>query len=109
MKRFRCYYTYIVTNALRSVLYTRITNNLKARLLEHYNGRSTFSGTYGVYYLLYYEASPYVINAIRREKEIKGWTRAKKMALINKQNPELAFLNTRFFPEWPPPKGWLLR
>src|SRR6476620_10341193 len=88
MKRFRCYYTYIITNALRSVLYTGITNNLKARLLEHYNGRSTFSSTYGVHYLLYYEASPYVLNAIRREKEIKGWTRAKKMALINKQNPE---------------------
>lgn len=107
--RHRIYYTYIVTNIHRTVLYTGMTNNLPARLLEHYNGMSQFTSWYGVHYLLYYEVTPYVLNAISREKEIKGWTRAKKMALINRQNPEWAFLNTRFFKEWPPQKGWLLR
>ena len=105
----RCYYTYIVTNALRTVLYTGVTNNMKARLLEHYNGLSKFTSEYGVHFLLYYEVSPYILNAIRREKEIKGWKREKKMALINRMNPELKFLNERFFPSWPPPEGWLLR
>ncbi|RYD95462.1 MAG: GIY-YIG nuclease family protein, partial [Sphingobacteriales bacterium] len=92
----RTFYTYIVTNVLRTVLYTGMTNNLKARLLEHYNGRSIFTGSYNVHFLLYYEVTQYVLNAIAREKEIKGWSREKKMKLINTMNPELLFLNDRF-------------
>ncbi|RYY38806.1 MAG: GIY-YIG nuclease family protein [Chitinophagaceae bacterium] len=109
MPRKRSYFTYIVTNVHRTVLYTGVTNNLQARLLEHYNGLSNFTARYNTHYLLYYEETPYILNAIQREKEIKGWSRPKKVALINRQNPEWAFLNTRFFNTWPPPPGWLLR
>ncbi|RYY94722.1 MAG: GIY-YIG nuclease family protein [Chitinophagaceae bacterium] len=100
----RCYYVYIVTNVHKTVLYTGVTNNLQARLLEHYNAHpGTFTGAYRAHYLLYYEADRYVLNAIAREKEIKGWTRRKKCALINTLNPEWRFLNDRFFAQWPPP------
>ena len=54
------------------------------------------------YYLLYYEAHGYINNAIYREKEIKGWTREKKMKLIGEFNPSLEFLNERLFGSWPP-------
>jgi len=46
---------------------------------------------------LFYEAHQYIDQAIRREKEIKGWTRAKKCALINEVNPEWKFLNNEIF------------
>ncbi|RYZ23424.1 MAG: GIY-YIG nuclease family protein [Chitinophagaceae bacterium] len=87
----RCYYVYIVTNVLRSVLYIGITNDLKARLVEHYLGKSAFTRWYGVHYLLYYEVDRYILNAIQREKQLKGWTRARKMALIGKTNPDWRF------------------
>jgi putative endonuclease len=101
----KCYYVYILTNALRSVLYTGVTNDLERRVTEHYlnSGKNnSFTSTYNAYYLLYYEAHPYINNAIYREKEIKGWTRQKKMSLIGEFNPGLEFLNERIFGSWPP-------
>lgn len=105
--RTHCYYVYILTNVHRTVLYTGVTNNLKRRLLEHYANRNsdrTFAGRYKAHYLLYYEADRYILNAIAREKEIKDWSRARKMALIATLNPGLDFLNDRFFDVWPPEK-----
>jgi putative endonuclease len=99
------FYVYILTNQLRTVLYTGITNNIQRRLLEHYEHRGqgkTFTGRYNVYYLLYYEHHRYVLNAIAREKEIKSWSRQKKMELINTMNPSLAFLNVEVVGQWPP-------
>jgi putative endonuclease len=55
-----------------------------------------------VYYLLFYESYKYVNDAIAREKEIKGWSRSKKMQLINAFNPQLTFLNGELFSNWPP-------
>jgi putative endonuclease len=101
----RCYYVYILTNLNKTVLYTGITNDLQQRLAEHYFQRGqtkSFCGRYHTYYLLYYEPFQYIKNAIRREKEIKGWTRDKKMELINKENPSLEFLNYKFCRVWPP-------
>lgn len=86
-------------------MYTGITNNLERRILEHYSHRgqdTTFAGRYNVYYLLYFECHKYVLNAIAREKEIKGWRRQKKMQLINSFNPSLSFLNEEIFGKWPP-------
>jgi putative endonuclease len=105
----RCYYVYIVTNINRTVLYTGMNNNMQARLVEHYLGLSGFTSRYNVHYLVYYETTKYVLNAIAREKEIKGWTRKKKCALISKFNPNWDFLNTRFFPKWPPDDAVPLR
>jgi putative endonuclease len=92
------YYIYIVTNKNKTVLYTGITNDLYRRLKEHEENslpfkHSSFAGQYNAYFLLYYERFGQVANAIAREKEIKGWRRSKKEALINTLNPEWKFLN----------------
>jgi putative endonuclease len=95
---FRTYYVYITTNKNKTVLYTGITNDLRRRLWEHEQNThvlhtKTFTGKYNAYYLIYFEEFGQVTDAIAREKEIKGWRREKKVALINKLNPEWRFLN----------------
>ncbi|MFL5809327.1 MAG: GIY-YIG nuclease family protein [Flavisolibacter sp.] len=99
------YVVYILTNKLRTVLYTGVTNSLKDRLIEHYQNRGnpkTFTGKYHAHYLLYYESFENITEAIRREKEIKAWSRKKKMALINTLNPSLEFLDEKLFGQWAP-------
>ena len=89
------YFVYIVTNPKKTVLYTGVTNDLADRIQQHYQNRgnnSTFAGKYHCYKLLYFETFSGIEQAISREKEIKGWTRAKKEALIATLNPNLAFL-----------------
>ncbi len=91
------YFIYITTNRNKSVLYTGVTNDLKRRLYEHKEdadgSKKHFAGKYNCYYLIYYERFQYIEHAIEREKEIKGWTRKKKMDLINELNSEWRFLN----------------
>ena len=96
---------YILTNQLKTVLYTGVTNNLECRIIEHWANRGqkkSFTSKYNVYFLLYYEVFKYINDAIRREKEIKGWSREKKLQLINQVNPGLEFLNAKLFGKWPP-------
>jgi putative endonuclease len=87
LKREPCYFGYIM--ASRSLnLYTGITNNLYRRALEHKSGEvEGFTKRYRIDRLVYYETFRYVGNAIRREKQIKSWTRAKRLALIKSTNP----------------------
>lgn len=54
---------------------------------------NSFTKKYKIKYLLFYEIFENIRAAINKEKEIKGWTRAKKEALINDFNPEWTFLN----------------
>ena len=99
------YYVYVLTNQHKTVLYTGVTNNLKERILQHYESRNTtksFTGKYSAYYLLFYETYQDITNAIVREKEIKGWVRNKKWELISSFNPETKFLNEELFGTWPP-------
>src|SRR4029078_1124153 len=94
------YWVYILTNITRTVLYTGVTNNLKQRVIEHWlaSGKNnSFTSRYHAFYLLHYECFQYINQAIAREKEIKGWTREKKMNLINELNPGLQFLNVELF------------
>ncbi|WP_017729812.1 GIY-YIG nuclease family protein [Nafulsella turpanensis] len=96
MSRQHNYYVYITTNPKKTVLYTGMTNNLTARLQQHYANRGkkeTFAGSYFCYCLLYYERHQYVQHAIEREKEIKGYSRQQKEDLISEFNPEWNFLN----------------
>lgn len=89
------FYTYITTNPGKSVLYTGMTNDLKRRIIEHYNERGKknhFASKYHCYKLFYYEIFYSVNEAIEREKEIKNLTREKKLELIKTQNPSLNFL-----------------
>ena len=88
-------FAYILTNPGKTVLYAGVTNDLRTRLQQHYANRGkkeTFAGKYHCYQLLYYERHSDVDHAIAREKEIKGWTRAKKDALIATINPGRNFL-----------------
>jgi putative endonuclease len=82
-----------------------MSNSLPLRLANHYFSQGnpkTFAGRYNCCYLLYYEDYGDVWEAIDREKEIKGWSRAKKVALINSKNPDWKFLNLEVCECWPP-------
>jgi putative endonuclease len=89
------YWVYITTNPAKAVLYIGVTNDLARRLEQHYENRGnndTFAGRYFCYNLLYTEQFVDIKATISREKELKGWTRAKKDALIATVNPNLDFL-----------------
>ena len=82
------YYIYIVTNKHHSVLYIGVTSNLEGRIFEHRERLTeSFTKRYQVTKLIYYEDYPDPTSAIQREKQLKGWRREKKIALIEKQNP----------------------
>jgi putative endonuclease len=83
----RQYYVYIMANLART-LYTGVTNDLEWRVFEHREKRIPgFTQWYNLTQLVYYEATSDVRTAIAREKQIKGWLRAKKVALIESMNP----------------------
>ena len=82
------YYVYIITNKENKVLYTGVTNSLERRIYEHKNKIiKGFTSKYNVNKLVYFEETKDVNEAIAREKEIKGWRRSKKVALIESVNP----------------------
>jgi putative endonuclease len=83
----REYYIYIMTNRSRT-LYTGVTNDLVRRVFEHKSRENPgFTQKYNITQLVYYESTPDVRSAIEREKQIKGWLRSKKIALIESMNP----------------------
>ena len=83
------YYVYILSNWDDSVLYIGVTSDLKRRLYEHKNHLADgFTARYNVHKLVYFEYTNDVRSAIDREKQLKGWRRDKKNALISKVNPE---------------------
>lgn len=82
-------YVYILTNKYNSVLYTGVTNDLIKRIYEHKNRLvDGFTKKYNVHKLVHFEVLEDMINAITREKQIKGWLRSKKIALIESKNSE---------------------
>ena len=82
------YYVYILTNR-SGTLYVGMTNDIARRMIEHKEGRgSKFASKYRISRLVYYESTNDVLSAIAREKQIKGWLRSKKIALIESVNPE---------------------
>ncbi|EAQ47973.1 MULTISPECIES: GIY-YIG nuclease family protein [Leeuwenhoekiella] len=83
------FYIYILTNKNHTVLYIGVTSDLKRRLKQHkQKSNKGFTRKYNVEKLLYFESSPYVENAIKREKQLKKWNRAWKENLINEMNPD---------------------
>ena len=87
LKHEKRYYVYIMAS-LSLNLYTGITDDIFRRALEHKSGEiEGFTKRYNINRLVYYETFRYVNNAIAREKQIKAWTRAKRIALIKSQNP----------------------
>ena len=84
----KTYYVYVLTCNSRR-LYIGVTNNLMKRLNEHKTKVvKGFTARYNLSQLVYYEQTPDVLSAIAREKQLKSWSRAKKIALIESMNPE---------------------
>ena len=83
------YYVYILSNKTNTTLYIGVTNDLERRLYEHKNHLiKGFSSRYNITKLVYFETTSDVYSAIEREKQLKGWRRSKKNALIATMNPE---------------------
>ena len=99
----KTYFVYILSNKARR-LYVGITSKMQARFFEHqhkwYEG--SFTGRYRFDMLVYFETYAHPSEAIEREKEIKGWRRAKKLRLILATNPDWADLSK----EWKEDESW---
>ena len=94
------HYVYMLTNKWHTVLYTGMTDSLDGRLSEHKNGLyDGFTKRYNCKQLVYYEALPTADAAAQREKQLKGWTRARKNALIESANPNWDDLSSRILRE----------
>jgi putative endonuclease len=80
-------YVYILSSHSRT-LYIGVTSDLAGRLYEHKNKiYRGFTGDYRIDQLVYFETYSEITDAIDREKQLKKWRRAKKMALIERENP----------------------
>lgn len=87
MKKEHSYYVYIMTNKSKT-LYTGMTNDLLRQVYEHKHKLvEGFTKKYNITKLVFFDQTSDVNEAIALEKKIKGWTRAKKIALIESQNP----------------------
>ena len=85
----RTYYVYILSSDTRE-LYVGVTGDLKRRIVEHcrnYNPKS-HSSLHGTKRLVYFEMTGDLLSAMRREKQLKRWTRRRKLELIENVNPE---------------------
>ena len=82
----RQYWVYILAGG-SGELYTGVTNNLELRVAQHRLAVKGYTARKRIKKLVYYETTGDVISAIRREKEIKGWKRLRKLELIESMNP----------------------
>ncbi len=84
------YYVYILTNCSRHPLYTGVCHSVEQRHAEHKDrvDPDSYTARYSLNRLVYFERLQYNKNAIAREKQIKRWSRAKKIALIESVNPK---------------------
>ncbi len=87
MSRAPC--VYMMANKRNGTLYTGVTSNLAQRVYQHREGLTPgFTTRYGCKLLVFYEPYERMDDAIAREKQIKGGSRARKIALIQAMNPE---------------------
>ena len=101
MREPRTYFVYIMTNRSKT-LYTGITGNLIGRVRRHKLGTASgFTSKYKLDRLMYFERYEDVHKAIEREKQIKGWLRIKKIALIVSMNPAWRDLSLEWFEHHP--------
>ena len=91
-------YTYILTNPSRT-LYVGMTDDLRRRVFEHKTQlyENAFTARYRVNLLAYYEVLTDGNAALAREAQLKGWTRAKKVKLVERVNPHWADLSDRWY------------
>ena len=85
----KLFFVYILTNRPRGVLYVGVTGDLARRTAEHKAKLAPgFSERYGLVHLVYYEEYPSIISARARERLLKRWRRAWKLALVEETNPD---------------------
>ncbi|MDP2808230.1 MAG: GIY-YIG nuclease family protein [bacterium] len=85
-------YVYVMSNRSKT-LYLGVTNDLKRRVFEHKSGLwPGFTKKYNLKFLIYFEMHHDITRAIAREKQLKGWLRKRKLALIVQANPQWADL-----------------
>jgi putative endonuclease len=95
------YCVYIMTNRSKT-LYTGVNNNIERRTLEHKHGtKGEFYARYKIDRLAYFERFGDIRSAIDREKQIKGWRRIKKIALIVSINPTWRDLSEEWYQRIP--------
>ena len=84
------YYVYILANATNTTIYVGVTKDLVRRIYEHKNklDPASFTAKYDIHRLVYFESTSDVQAAIEREKQIKGWNRARKNKLVETRNPK---------------------
>lgn len=93
-------FVYMMGSASRRALYTGVTSDLSKRVYEHKNNLiEGFTSKYKCHRLVYFETSSSVVDAIAREKEIKGWRREKKVTLVESINPEWKDLAADWYPK----------
>ena len=91
-------YTYILTNENDTVFYVGVTSNIQRRLYEHRNHLFRgFTDRYNVTKVVYVEVAERIEDAILREKQLKGWSRAKKKRLIESINPDYRDLYNDYY------------
>jgi putative endonuclease len=91
------FFVYIMSNHSRT-LYVGITNDLERRVWEHTHGTvKGFTSWYRMTKLVYFEGWPSINEAIGREKQLKGWLRTRKLALIERRNPDWDDLSSGWF------------
>src|SRR5438067_7794653 len=83
--RMKQFYVYILASRSRR-LYVGVTNNLLVRIAQHRTNQCQFTARYRITRLVYFEVCESVRTAIAREKQVKAWTRSKRVALIERLN-----------------------
>ncbi|MFH1171781.1 MAG: GIY-YIG nuclease family protein [bacterium] len=84
----KSYYVYILASGRNGTLYIGVTNNLMRRMFEHkMKLHKGFTERYSVDQLVYFEETSEILEAIRREKQLKRWNRRWKLELVEKYNP----------------------
>jgi len=99
MPRDRKTYSVYIMASQSGTLYIGMTGNLRKRVFEHkFHRIEGFTDKYRVERLVYWESSDEVVKAINREKQLKGWRRSKKIALIQSMNPSWVDLAREWYP-----------
>jgi putative endonuclease len=94
----RRYYVYLLSNQHHTVMYVGVTNDLQRRMWQHKNKAVPgFTSRYNIDRLMYFESFRDVSAAITREKQLKGYGRVKKIALIKRENPSWTDLSAEWF------------
>ncbi len=96
----KAFFVYIITNRRNGALYVGVTSNLVGRIYQHRTGSgSKYASQYNLTRLVFFEEISRADDAIAREKQIKRWSRVKKVELIERMNPSWDNLGERLFDE----------